>query len=106
MSILDITKVIGGSRYSTLTATEICTYRSPAYRDDFQYEVTSLYVTQKGRFFLAGEGGALSRWSRAVAGGTAEGEGLVPVSETEAREFAEAHADADTVAEFFAVEDA
>ncbi len=102
MSELDITKIIEGKRYNTLTATKICTYENAE-----RCEVTSLYLSPNGRFFLAGTGGAMSRWSQALShNGRGAGEGLVPVSVTEARDFAEAHAAEDTIAKFFEVEDA
>ncbi|MCD2175355.1 hypothetical protein [Rhizobium sp. C4] len=107
MSKIEISKVIGGKLYNSATATEICTYESGDYTDDFRYELTSLYITTRGRFFLAGEGGALTRWSQPSGNnGSTGGVGLSPLDATEAREFAEQHADADTVAAFFEVEDA
>lgn len=101
-----ITKVIDGLRYSTLTATEVCNFESSNGSRDFRYEDTSLYQSPRGRFFLAGHGGPRSRWSRSDSGGYTGGEGLIPVSVAEARSFAEEHASAETIAEFFEVEDA
>src|SRR6218665_902140 len=101
-----ITKIIGGLRYSTLTATEVCAYGSSNGSGDFRHEDTSLYLSPRGRFFLAGCGGPLSRWSRSAYGGYTGGEGLIPVSIAEARSFAEEHAPANTIAEFFEIEDA
>ncbi len=102
-----IIKVIGGLRYSTETATKICTHESDVGRSDFKFERTSLFRTPKGKFFIAGYGGALSRWSERYGNnGQIAGEGLTPVDVDEARSFAELHADADTIAEFFEVEDA
>lgn len=103
---ISISKIIDGLRYNTATAEEICTFESERSRDDFRFEVTSLYQTPRGRFFLAGYGGAMTRWAQPVQGGQMGGEGLQPVGTSEAREFAERHADVDTVAEFFEVEEA
>ena len=100
-------KVIGGFRYNTETATKICTYWSDVGPSDFKFERTSLFQTPKGKFFIAGYGGALSRWSERYGNnGHIAGEGLVPMDVDEARSFAEAHTDADTIAEFFDIEDA
>ena len=101
-----ITKIIEGLRYSTLTATEICNFESSSGRGDFRYEDTSLYLSPRGRFFLAGCGGPRSRWSRSAYGGYTGGEGLIPVSIAEARSFAEEHASAKTIVEFFEIEEA
>lgn len=101
-----ITRVIEGLRYSTLTATEVCNCESSNGSGDFRYEDTSLYLSPRGRFFLAGRGGPLSRWSRSDYGGYTGGEGLIPVTVAEARSFAEEHASAKTIAEFFEIEDA
>lgn len=102
----DITKIIEGRRYSTLTATEVCNFRTSNGKGDHRHEDTSLYLSPRGRFFLAGYGGPRSRWSRSVNGGYTGGKGLIPVTVADARSFAEQHACAETVAEFFEIEDA
>lgn len=103
---MNISKIIDGLRYNTATAEEICIFESDADRGDFRHEVTSLYRTPRGRFFLAGHGGASSRWAQPVQGGRSGGEGLHPVDPAEARGFAEQHADQDTIARFFVIEEA
>lgn len=102
---MHISKVAGGLRYDTAKAEVVCRHERGFPRDS-QYEDTTLYRTSGGRFFLAGQGGARSRWAKRVSGGLTNGEGLTPVTVEEAREFAEQHAEADTVEEFFVVEDA
>lgn len=101
-----IIKVVDGLRYNTDTATKICTYWSDCGSSDFKFERTALFRSPKGKFFIAGYGGALSRWSQPYQNGQTGGEGLVPVDVDEARSFAELHADADTIAEFFDIGDA
>lgn len=101
-----ISRIIDGLRYSTATATEICTMQSDDDRSNFRYEETGLYQTPRGRFFLAGHGGPMTRWARPVQGGRAGGEGLMPISNLEARAFAEEHADEETVARLFVIEEA
>lgn len=101
-----ISKIIDGLRYNTATAEEICTFESDSRKGDFRHEVTTLYRTPRGRFFLAGRGGAMTRWAQAVQGGRSGGEGLHPVGTAEARDFVEQHADEDTVARFFVIEEA
>lgn len=100
-----ISKVIGGLRYDTETATQICNYAKGDW-GDFEYERTGLFRTKRGRYFLAGTGGPMSRWVRYLSNGQIGGEGLEPISAAEARTFAEQNADADTVEVFFDVEEA
>lgn len=100
-------KIVNGKRYSTETSTKICTFESDVGPSDFKFEKTALFRTPKGRFFLAGYGGALSHWSvLSERNGQIGGEGLTPIDAEAARSFAELHADADIVAEFFEFEDA
>ncbi|MBB3998402.1 hypothetical protein [Aureimonas pseudogalii] len=102
---MHITKVVGGLRYDTAKAEEICRL-SKGRPGDWSTEETALYRTSKGAFFLAGEGGARSRWGKRVSDGLTGGEGLIPVTVEEARDFAEENADAETVEAFFEVEEA
>lgn len=103
---MNISKIIDGLRYNTATAEEICSFENDSDRGDFRYEVTSLYRTPRGRFFLAGHGGAMTRWAQSVQGGRSGGEGLHAIDTSEARDFAEQHANEDTIARFFVIEDA
>ncbi len=103
---IQISKIIDGLRYSTATATEICAFESDEYQGDFRYEETTLYQTPGGRFFIAGYGGAMTRWARPIQGGRAGGRGLMPLDNVDARAFAEEHADEETVARLFEIEEA
>ncbi len=83
-------KIISGRKYDTATATMIADY-SRGYNGDFNQEESALYVSPKGRFFVAGEGGAMSRWGQSVSQNTqGGGEGLYLVDKDEARDLAEA----------------
>jgi hypothetical protein len=85
--------VIEGLRYDTETATRICDI-SPSgfYRSDFRWEDTDLYKTPRGRYFIAGEGNALSRWAtREGQSASGPGRGIRVVTEEEARELVERH---------------
>lgn len=94
-------KIINGKVYDTKTALEICNLSSSGYsRTDFQWESTYLYRSPKGTFFVAGEGGAMSRWAESVGNnGRQGGEGIYLVDEAEARGFCERHG---TAAEYLA----
>ncbi|MDH4051598.1 MAG: hypothetical protein OEU93_08465 [Rubrivivax sp.] len=83
--------VINGKTYNTSSATLVCDLPCSANRGDFGWHDTSLYITKKRNFFLAGEGGARSMWSEPIGNnGSIGGRGLRPVSEQEARDYMEA----------------
>lgn len=59
--------IINGKTYNTETATELCSLPCSAQgRGDFNWHSTGLYRTKKGGFFIAGEGGPASMWSRSA----------------------------------------
>jgi len=89
-------RIIDGKIYNTQTATEVCEI-SGGNTDqyDFRWESTFLYRSPKDQFFVAGEGGAKSRWSQPVGtNGHAGGSGLYLVTEEQARELCEKHGNA------------
>ena len=101
--------VIEGKRYDTATAKEIGSGEGKAYPGDFHYISETLYITPRGNFFLAGEGGPLSRYGRpAYGGGTCGGEGIVPVTREEALFWCESQLDMEEYADYFSdmIEDA
>ena len=76
--------------------------------DGFKSESSKLYVTKKGRFFLCGRGGPMTRWAEAVpTGGWNEGSGILAITKWEALSLAESWCDDDDIiAEYFEIEDA
>ena len=87
--------IINGKTYNTETATELGNYRWGAY-GDFNHIDESLYRTKKGRYFLAGEGGAMTHYCRSCGDNSwCGGEGITPIEEYEAREWMERHCDAE-----------
>lgn len=99
-------RIVDGKRYDTDTAEVVATYE---YRrsGDFNWYEETLYRTKKGAWFLAGEGGARSKYGERVDQSTwGPGEGLQVLSEAEAREWLEQYGDADTFETWFPVEDA
>lgn len=101
-------KVIDGKRYNTETATEICDVSPPGfYKNDFRYEHTRLYLTEKGAWFIAGQGGPLSRWAeREGLNGATSGAGIRVITSAEARELLEEFGSVAQVEQYFTVEDA
>lgn len=98
-------KVIRGKRYDTETAEFIDSW-SYAYPRDFDYVREVLYRKRGGEFFVHGEGGARSKYSRQVEQNCwSGGEEIRPLTDEEAREWVEEHCDADTYEKLFTLDD-
>ncbi len=99
-----------GRRYDTDTATKIVDVSPSGYgRNDYKYEETALYRTDKGAWFLAGHGGPMTRWSRPVGqSGRTGGKGILPIYPEEARELLEERGEVEVLETYFAkqIEDA
>jgi hypothetical protein len=81
----DMQRVIEGKVYDTETAEPLHTFEPIHDTGDFHYFIETLYVTTKGSFFVAGEGGAMSPYSESLGGGSyGGGSGIQPLSLTEA----------------------
>ena len=100
-------KIINGKIYNTDTATRIGG-DVHSNRSDFRYEDTDLYRTPKGAFFLQGEGGPYSRWSRPCgSNGQMGGHGIQALTLIEALDWCESSGiDVDVIAQYFSVEEA
>jgi hypothetical protein len=96
-------EIIDGKRYDTeADGTEILSsWRNSYHPGDFHYYEESLYVTKRGNYFIAGSGGALSKYSRSCGNGSCGGRGITPVSEEEAAKWMEKHGSTDEMIEFF-----
>lgn len=84
-------KVINGKRYNTETATMVADWYT-GHPSDFQYCNEELYLTNKGNWFLFGEGGAMSKYAQPV-GNNAMGGGkdIIPFTPEAACAWLEAH---------------
>ena len=82
---LFIRRVVDGRVFDTETAELVAIIKNND-GDHFAHERTGLYRSPKGQFFLAGHGGASSRWRRLAADkdGYVPGEGIKLVTESEA----------------------
>lgn len=88
-------KIINGRRYDTETAQQVAEYQhsSPS---EFDYFVETLYRKKGGEFFLHGYGHAASPYCEWLDSSTrSAGERLMPMTYSEAQEWAEKHLDAD-----------
>ena len=103
-------RIIDGKRYNSETATKVADVSPSGFsRGDFQYEDTWLYRTKAGRWFLAGNGGPMSRWAHSIGlNGYSGGEGIQVLDEDEARALLEQHGETEAIEKHFSavVEDA
>lgn len=101
-------KIINGKRYDTATASLVYETSNVGQvsRTDFKAYVERLYRTPRGKWFVHGEGGALTRWATKLQNGRTGGEGILPVDSDEAREWLEQHGDAEMIEQYFPVQDA
>lgn len=101
-------QVINGLTYNTDTADFVCCADNSLSTSDFGFVRANVYRTKKGRFFLAGRGGARSPFSRRVElNGYCGGEGIIPLSHDDARLYAEeARMAPEDMARFFTIEEA
>jgi|SRR6185295_9912427 len=108
---MKIIRIIDGRRYNTETATRVADVGSNGgYScNDFHYHDTAIFRTTKGAWFIAGEGGAMSRWARPHGqNGWSGGSGIVPLTDKDALEELEAARATDAIEQYFGaqVEDA
>lgn len=78
---------VHGVRYDTEKSTLIGTATAAGDKTDLHYWSESLYLTPRsGRWFVAGQGGPLSHWSRPTGDGHSDsGQGIRPISQEVAR---------------------
>ena len=94
-------KIINGKRYNTDTATLIGS-TGHGYPGDLEYWTEELYRKKTGEFFLYGEGGPMSKYSRRIGENEwSGGEEIRPLSLKEAQEWAEEHLTADEYEQVF-----
>lgn len=103
--------IIDGKTYNTETATPIGGTIGPrdTFAGDFRDWSATLYRTKKGRYFMAGRGGAMSPFAEPYGqNGSQGGNGIRALSAEDALAYAEKYLDPKTIAEHFAdvVEDA
>lgn len=94
-------KIINGKRYDTNTATLIGS-TGYGYPSDLEYWTEELYLKKTGEFFLYGEGGPMSKYSRKIGENEwSGGEEIRPLTLKEAQEWAENYLDADECEQVF-----
>jgi len=95
-------------RYNTETATEIAYWSNGVNTSDFKCCMETLYRTPKGAYFLFGEGGPSSKYSRQIGNGYHWGEEMQPLTEKQALAWCEKTNNVEAIEEHFKhlVEDA
>jgi hypothetical protein len=98
-------QIISGLRYNTKTAEKIAYWGDGLDQGDFRRCDEALYKTAKDAWFVAGEGGPLSRYSQpSNGGGMTGGEAIRPLTPGEARLWLEGKGFVDQLEEHFSGE--
>ena len=101
--MLMMKRIIGGLTYNTETATEVARWGSGGSTNDFRYFDEGLYLTKKGRWFLAGHGGAITHYAESAGNNSWTGGcGLSPLTNQEAMENLERHGKIEALETYFA----
>ena len=94
-------KFISGRRYDTGTA-KLVGYTSYSKQGRSYYWSEDLYRKKTGEFFLHGQGGPMSKYGQPVGENQWKGGNvIIPLSLSEAQEWAKKYLDADTYDEIF-----
>lgn len=95
-------KIINGRKYDTETAKKLG-YWSNAYSlSDFKHCEETLYKKRTGEFFLYGEGGAMTSYAQKDGDGLwMYGEAITPMTEKDAKQWAEKYLTADEYESIF-----
>lgn len=89
-------KIISGKLYDTDTARKVASCAHGEGPRDFHYYCESLYCKRTGEYFIAGEGGPMTKYSRATGQNSwSGGEKIFPLSYAEAKDWAEHEMGAD-----------
>ena len=84
-----MTKVVNGARYDTDRAHRLARWERDT-NDSADHMTETLYRTKAGKFFIHGEGGPNTRYASRSGG---SGEKIVPLTDSDAREWAEIRLD-------------
>ena len=95
-------KIINGKVYNTETAKAIGTYDNEGGWGDLQHFEETLYQKRTGEYFLYGEGGAMTRYSKQVGSNNwGCGNAITTMTIEDARNWAEEHLSAEKYEEAF-----
>lgn len=88
-------KIIGGKKYDTNTAECVGSWDNGLNSGDFNNCSEDLYRKKTGEFFLHGEGGANSKYSKSNGNSSWGSSDIIPLSIEEAKQWFEDYGDAD-----------
>lgn len=88
-------KIINGKMYNTETAKEIGSWSNNRSYSDFSYCEETLYLKKTGEYFLFGEGGPMTRYAERCGDMLCDGSEIHPMTEEQAKRWAEQRLDAD-----------
>jgi hypothetical protein len=78
---IEVKRIINRKTYDTATATCVARWSNGSSTRDFQWCAEELYVTKNGAYFLHGEGGPMSAYSRSAGlNSWTRGEDIVPLT--------------------------
>lgn len=98
-------QILNGKRYNTESARKVGTWDNGHYSNDFSYCYEALYQKRTGEYFIAGEGGPMSKYATHHGDNTGWGEEINPLTVDEAKEWAEEHLDAENAEQEFNIPD-
>ncbi|MBQ1195338.1 MAG: hypothetical protein IIX44_03760 [Clostridia bacterium] len=92
--------IINGKKYDTETATAVGMWDNERY-GDFTHCREELHRKRTGEYFLYGQGGPMSKYSRSNGNTTSGADDIIPLTEAEARAWAEKKLSADEYEKIF-----
>ena len=92
-------KVIKGKKYDTHTAESLANYCNEDYGFNFVDE--TLYRKHNGEYFLYGDGGPATCYGISIGNVCRGSESIIPMNESEAREWVEEHCSGEKYIEVF-----
>lgn len=98
-------RIINGKTYNTETAKLVGEYWNGLGDNDFRSLSEGLYLSKKGQYFIAGEGGPLTKYALEIGNQTSGSSSIELISKEEAMEWAEKNLTIDEyIAEFGEIE--
>lgn len=89
-------KIINNKVYSTDTARTVGSHDNGLLPNDLNYSREALYIKKTGEYFLHGNGGANTRYAHQCdTNRWCGGESIMPLTYAEAKQWAQAHLEAD-----------
>lgn len=98
-------KIINNKLYNTESAKLVGEFQSTFAVNDFHYYEEELYLKKTGEFFLYGHGNGLSPYAKRYIDGMGQGEKIIPLTDQQARKWAEENMDPDDYMELFEVDE-